>query len=168
MARYSLFGCQTTYMKFSTIKTAFMAFVTLGTFFMILDLFGLSQFSELRFFNLAIVIYFSNIVAKQNRLELLDKGYFQNFISLFRFNMLIVALSMIAIFVFTKYIDATIISQPENFLTIIHVETSAELLFALFAEGLSASIVVSYGILQYWKNIGLSSRGKSLDEYLKT
>ena len=53
-----------------------MAFVTLGTFFMTLDLFGLSQFSELRFFNLAIVIYFSNIVAKQNRLELLDKGYF--------------------------------------------------------------------------------------------
>ena len=168
MARYSQIACQTTYMKFSTIKTALMAFVTLGTFFMILDLLGLSRISELRFFNLAIVIYFSNIVAKQNKLELLDKGYFQNFISLFRFNMLIVALSMIAIFVFTKYIDATIISQPENFLTIIHVETSAELLFALLAEGLSASIVVSYGVLQYWKNIGLASGGKSREEYFKT
>jgi len=155
-------------MKASTVKIALIAYFTLGLLFFILHLVGLTEYNELRLLNVLIVIYFSNHVAKDNYNEINEKGYFQNFISLFRFNMLIVLLAMVSLFVYTSYIDTAILAQSESLFTIIPAHTESELLFALFAEGLSASVVVSYGILQYWKNPNLSSKPKTYEEFLKS
>jgi hypothetical protein len=127
----------------------------------------LTAYNELRLLNVLVVIYFSNHVAKNNFNEINEKGYFQNFISLFRFNMLIVALAMLSIYIYTSFIDPSILIQSESLFTIIPAHTEAELLFALFAEGLSASVVVSYGILQYWKNPNMG-KAKTYEEFLKS
>lgn len=154
-------------MKTSTIKIAIIAYIVLGILFLILHSVGLTVYNELRLLNVLVVIYFSNHVAKNNFNEINEKGYFQNFISLFRFNMLIVALAMLSIFVFTHYIEPSILVQSESLFTIIPAHTEGELLFALFAEGLSASVVVSYGILQYWKNPNMG-KVKTYEEFLKS
>ena len=155
-------------MKISTIKYAVLTYLLLGMLFLILRAMRLTEFTELRLLNILIVVYFSNLVAKKNIHEINYKGYFQNFISLFRFNMLIVILSMVSLYIFTALIDSSILSNSESFLTIIPVDSEAELLFALFAEGLSASIVVSYGILQYWKNMARARKTKTFAEFLKS
>lgn len=155
-------------MKISTVKLAFIAYLVLGIMFLALRELGLTEITELRLLNILVVIYFSNMVAKNNIHEINYKGYFQNFISLFRFNMVIVILAMVSLYIFTAYIDPSILAQSESLLTIIPVESGSELLFALFAEGLSASIVVSYGILQFWKNMGVSRRPKTYEEFLKS
>lgn len=155
-------------MKISTIKIAIAAYIVLGTLFLLLHLMGLTAFNELRLLNVLVVIYFSNLVAKSNFNEINEKGYFQNFISLFRFNMVIVGLAMLSIFVYTSYIDPSILAQSESLFTIIPAHTESELLLALFAEGLSASVVVSYGILQYWKNPSISGKTKTYEEFLKS
>ena len=153
-------------MKPMTSKITPAALATLITLTMLINVFGLPEDNKLLLLYLAIIIYFSNSAAKQSRCKLLAKGYFQNFIYSFRFNTLIVALSMISFFILTSYIVSTITSQPENFLTAIHVETRAESLFASLANWFSASVVVSYGVLQYWKK-EFSNRTKTLDDYLK-
>lgn len=154
-------------MKTTTIKIAIIAYIVLGLLFLILHSVGLTEYNELRLLNVLVVIYFSNHVAKNNFNEINEKGYFQNFISLFRFNMLIVALAMLSIYIYTSFIDPSILLQSESLFTIIPAHTESELLFALFAEGLSASVVVSYGILQYWKNPNMG-KVKTYEEFLKS
>ena len=153
-------------MKPATSKITLVALATLVTLAMLIKVIGLPQDGDLLLLYFAIIFYFSNSVAKQSKFKLLAKGYFQNSISFFGFNTLVVALSIISFFISTNYNNSTITSQLENFLTAIHAETGVESLYASLANWFSASVVMSYGVLQYWK-IDFSNRTKTLDDFLK-
>ena len=154
-------------MKTRTIIIAVQAFLSLAVFFTFVYSIEQAGNSFLRLFNLLLIIFFTNKVAKENAAEIYSAGYLSNIISLFRFNALIVLLVTISLAVFINYIDPTFAAaHGNNFLASISIASNGELLAAVAIEGLSASVVVSLGTLQFWKETG-GSKLKSAQEYFR-
>jgi len=129
-------------------------FGSISLYFFIMELVGLSDKSYLRFLNIIIVIYFVNRTIRQI-ITAGKGGYFSNFGSAIITSSIGVVLGIIGLSIyinFWKGIDY--VSELSAPIIGIGVEdlTMLEYCFALFAEGLASSVVVSFIIMQYWKN----------------
>lgn len=136
----------------NTIRFAIWMFLCIAVFFGIVHLLGWTHITELRAVNLVFVIYFSNKLALTNVRTVEDSGYLQNLASVFLANCLNVVLSFIGFFFFVRIISSDYLEAIMDSFILGKVEAMWQMYLALFIEGCASGAVVSFAVMQYWKN----------------
>ncbi len=127
-------------------------FIAIGIFFLALYALGLAGINELRYFNLVLVIYFSNKLAKKNATETDDMTYVKSLISVFGANLINVLLCIGGLLLFNVIFEPEFLSQVSTGVLIVQTTSFPQVILSLFIEGVAGSAVVSFILLQYWKN----------------
>lgn len=141
--------------KDETIKTGLQIFACVGVFFLIIYFLGLGEITELRYFNIAIVIFFTNRLAKKNARKREGNGYLQNLFSLFAANAVSVILSILGFVAFILLYDPHYLETlSSSFLWGGDLNLVAACL-GLLLEGMAGAAVMSFSVMQYWKNVKL-------------
>lgn len=136
----------------NTLRIAGAIFLSLLAFFLFMKLLGLERMTELRVFNLLIVIYFSNRLVQLNYIDDDKVDYVQNLFSILGANLLAVFASTIAVIGYIQLIDSGLIHAFENQLLWGSHLNLFQIFVGLLLEGMSGSMIVAFGIMQYWKN----------------
>ena len=132
-----------------SVRYAVKMFLGIGGFFMILYLLGLGHRSEFRILNLFIVIFFTAKLAEVNLIDDENIGYLRNLGSVFKANVICVLLSVLGLAGFVAFFDQTF---HRDYLLFANTDTLSEVLLTLALEGISTAAVISFGVMQYWKN----------------
>lgn len=138
--------------KQHTIRYGIYSFVGIALFFLLMKLCGLENVTFLRVFNLVIVVFMANRLAKLNLKENPDLDYFQALASLFISNVITVVLSIAGFALYTKFVDTAFLTHFKGGILWNGNITLQEALAALFLEGMAGSIMVSFIVMQYWKD----------------
>lgn len=136
----------------NTLRIAGAIFLSLLAFFLFMKLLGLERMTELRVFNLLIVIYFSNRLVQLNYIDDDKVDYVQNLFSILGANLLAVFASTIAVIGYIQLFDSGLIHAFENQLLWGSHLNLFQIFVGLLLEGMSGSMIVAFGIMQYWKN----------------
>lgn len=141
-------------MKTSRIITnGIIIFLGIGIYFLIMDALGLSRNIYLRLLNFVFVFYGVNRTIQGNFREGID-GYFTNLGAAF-----LTAFTGLVLSVFC-FMEYAVYKGGETYLEKLHAtyifggHTPSPYQFgaSLFLEGLAASMVVSFTLMQYWKD----------------
>lgn len=135
-----------------TIRTGIYSFIGIALFFLLMKLFGWEDIPYLRIFNLVIVVFMTNRLAKANFIENHDIEYSRAIASLFIANVITVVLSVFAFALYVKFIDRAFLVNFGDTLWIGGANIR-EVAAALFLEGIAGSIIVSFAVMQYWKDM---------------
>lgn len=127
-------------------------FAGIGLFFIITNIIGLGHVTELRLVNILIIMFFSARLARENVIDNEKINYLENLSSLFLANVINVALSVIGFVIYVSFIDPSFFAIIKEGLLFAHVENLYQVVFILAAEGLAGGAVVSFGMMQYWKD----------------
>ena len=136
----------------NTMKYGLKIFFSIGALFLGMNLLGLGHVSELRAANIIFVVYFTYQLASANKVDDDNITYTSNLLSLFLANFIAVVLCIIGVIVFVNLLP--------SYLEVISVgaiwantESLMQLVVALFFEGMAGSAIVSFSLMQYWKNV---------------
>lgn len=138
--------------KSKSVRYGVKMFLAIGIFFLILYALGLGDVAELRYFNLLFVIYFSNKLAKTNATEPKDKSYIKNLSSVFGANLINVLLCIGGLLLFNVIFEPEFLSHVTKGVLIVETTSVPQVIISLFIEGVAGTAVVSFVLLQYWKN----------------
>lgn len=141
-----------------TIRFGIYMFLSMVALFFIMKLMGLEKITELRLLNILIAGYFSNRLAQNNLIEDAEIDYVSNLGSLLFANMIAVFLSAISLFFYVKLIDPSFMLSLGNGFFLGNNLTIEKIAIAILMEGAAASIIVSFSLMQYWKNVKRKSR----------
>lgn len=142
-----------------TLRIAFQLFLAIVGFFILMKLFGLEKVTELRFFNILIVAFFTNRLARLNSIESEKPvGYLEGLRSLFFANAIAVVLSVVGFVIYASWIDPGFIDNFKAGLLIRENISLGEATAALFMEGMASAAIASFAIMQYWKDVRRTSR----------
>ena len=136
----------------NTFRIGIYMFLTIVAFFFVTKIAGLEQYTELRLFNIFIILYFSNRLARLNLIKMKNINYLNNLGSVFIANLMNVVLCSVSFFSYLTWTDPGLIKVIENSFLLGHHLTARSIVMALMVEGLASSIIVSFGVLQYWKS----------------
>jgi hypothetical protein len=126
--------------------------MTIGGFFLVANMMGYGHVTELRIVNILFVILFTSLLARKNWIEEEGIEYVGNFLSLLSANILNVLLCMIGFIVYTSMYNPDYLDTVSNGLLWNSERSIAQVLIALFFEGMAGSAVVSFAVMQYWKD----------------
>lgn len=135
-----------------TYRIATYMFLTITAFFFVIKGFGLDEYSYLRFFNIFIIIFYSNKLALLNLIEKSDLSYLANYRSIFVANAIAIILSSIGLFLYLTFLDTQYLSVLEKGLLFGNHLDVSQIIGAVFIEGMASSVIVAFGVMQYWKN----------------
>ena len=130
-----------------------MIFIGIGIYFLTMELLGLSDVFILRMLNILIVVYFVNKVIKSNyregRIEYLD-----NLISGAITSLIGVALSVAGLLAYISFKGGNeYLSQlSKNFLFGGGEPSMYQYCIGLLFEGIASSIIITFTLMQYWKD----------------
>lgn len=135
------------------INNGIKSFLGLGIYFLTIEFLGLTHTTFLRMLNIFIVGYFMHKSITQRVME--GRNFLTLFGSAFFTNLIAVLLSTIALSGYIYFLRGaehiSTLSQP--LLSIGHFKLSVgQFSFAIFAEGLSSGVIMSFVFMQYWKN----------------
>lgn len=136
----------------NTLRYGLKMFAGIGLFFILTNLLGLGKITELRAVNLVIILYFTSRLALENIIDDDKVNYLSNLSSLFAANILNIILSLIALVIYVKLIDVEYLQVLINDSLFAQVNSLTEICIVLAAEGVAGGAVVSFGVMQYWKN----------------
>lgn len=139
-------------MKSKEFNNGFQIFIAIGIYFLLMELLGLSHVFLLRIFNIFIVIYFLNRVIKSNYREGKTE-YLENLVSLTQASLIGVAFSVAALYIYINLKGGTpyLAKLSQNFL--FGAEPSIyKYSIGLLFEGIASSIIISFTLMQYWKD----------------
>ncbi|WP_320815994.1 hypothetical protein [Flavobacterium sp.] len=135
------------------LKNGFLIFLGIGLFFLAMDFLGLANKNYLRALNAFIVLYGINRTIKTN----LHNGvtnYLENFISGFKTGIIGVFLGIIGliIYVYAKGGESYLSTLSETYFFI--GKTNIIMYCSvLFFEGVASSLIGSFTLMQYWKDV---------------
>ncbi len=135
------------------LNNGIKAFLVLGIYFIVIELLGVKHTAFLRLLNIFIVAYFVNKSIKGSIGE--GKGFIALFGSAFFTNLIAVVLSTVALVVYINFFKGVshIESLAQPLLALSGFELSlSQFTFAIFAEGFASGVILSFGMMQYWKN----------------
>lgn len=135
------------------INNGIKSFFGLGIYFLTIEFFGLTHTTFLRMLNIFIVAYFMNKSITQRVTE--GRNFLTLFGSAFFTNLIAVLLSTIALSGYIYFLRGAehINTLAQPLLSIGHFKlTVSQFSFAIFAEGLSSGVILSFVFMQYWKN----------------
>jgi hypothetical protein len=128
-----------------------MMFLATGFFFLGLYALGLTEYSELRFFNLVIILYVSFKLGQLNVDEFGEGSYVRNLGSIFMANSINVMLCMVGLLVFDAAIGFTFLDSASRGILLVESASVTQTMIALFLEGMAGAAVVSFITMQFWK-----------------
>lgn len=132
------------------LSYGFYSFLGIGSFFLLMKAIGLEDVAALRIFNIPIVLYFANRLARINFREHTD--YLSGLSSLFLSNAFAVILVSLSFMFYVKVLDPQFLAHFEGGIMLTKNITLFQAMAALFLEGMAGSIVVSFTMMQYWKD----------------
>lgn len=135
------------------LLNGFIIFLGIGIYFLIIEFAGLADEFYLRIFNLFIVAFGVNLTLKQNHDEGIQ-GYFRNLISGFVTSMIGAILSVGTLYFYIQYKggEEYLKSLSDAFLFGGGHLNAAYYTVGLLFESVASSAIVSFVLMQYWKN----------------
>jgi hypothetical protein len=138
--------------KNHTWKYGIYMYLTFIVFFFSMKAIGIHEITELRAVNVLFIVFFSNKLVQLNYIEYAKIDYINNLFSVLGANLFAVALSSISILFYVSWIDSTFIQAFDNEILWGNDLTIHQVFVGLFIEGMAGAMVVSFGVMQYWKN----------------
>ncbi|HKX87350.1 MAG TPA: hypothetical protein VJL37_11815 [Flavobacterium sp.] len=140
------------------IYNGVMIFIGIGIYFLSMELLGLSDVFLLRLLNIFIVVYFVNKTIKSNYAEG-KTAYLDNIISGSLTSLTGVALSVAALlaYISMKGGDAYLAKLSQNFLFGGGQPSMYQYCIGLLFEGIASSIIITFTLMQYWKDRRIKS-----------
>ena len=135
------------------IKNGFLIFLGIGAFFLLMDLLGFADKNYLRILNAFIVLYGINRTIKYN-FSHGNSEYLDNLISGFKTGILGVILGIIGLIVFV-YLKGgeTYLSRLSDTFFFVGKTNIIKYCSVLFFEGIASSLIGSFVLMQYWKDV---------------
>ena len=135
------------------LNNGILIFIGIGIYFLIMELLGLSHLFFLRMLNIFIVIYFLNKTIKSNYNEG-KADYLENLVSGTLTALIGVILSVIGLLVYISIRggDAYLAKLSQNFLFGGGTPSMNQYCIGLFFEGIASSIIITFTLMQYWKD----------------
>jgi len=141
-------------MKFSReLTNGIIIFLGIGIYFIILEFAGLSDQVYLRFLNILFVAYGVNRTIKSNQADGI-RGYNTNFVSAVMTSMIGAVLSIASLLAYVQYKggEAYLKNLSDNFIFGGGELTINHYCIGLLFESVAASLIVSFCLMQYWKD----------------
>ncbi len=135
------------------LNNGIMIFMGIGVYFLTMEFLGLSDIFILRLLNIFIVVYFVNKVIKSNykegRIEYLD-----NLISGTITSLIGVALSVAGLLAYISFKGGNeyLTQLSKNFLFGGGEPSMYQYCLGLLFEGIASSIIITFTLMQYWKD----------------
>ena len=144
------------------MRYAFYTFLGIASYFLLMKLVGMENVTGLRVFNIVIVVYFMNRLARKNLNENPDLNYVEGLGSLLLANVMTIALSVASFVGYVKFIDPQFLNRYEGGLFWLSNDMSLwHTVVSLFMEGMAGAIIISFVLMQYWKDIRNTLKPKS-------
>ena len=124
----------------------------IGAFFGLVYTLGYGHVSELRLFNLIIVLYFTNRLIRENLATSDHIGYLENLGAAFLANLICVVLCLVGLAIFVGLVDFSYFESVNKGTMWSKASSFSEVALVLFLEGMSSAAIISFGLMQYWKN----------------
>ena len=134
------------------IKTGIYIYLCITAWFFIMKLFGWDTIPELRFVNLLFAVFFTNRLARSNAHEIEEIGYLRNLHTLLTANGVAVVLSVLSLMAYVYLIDPQSLEILEAGFFWGSELSLAKIAVGLTLEGAAASLIVSFILMQYWKD----------------
>lgn len=128
-------------------------FICIALFFLIMELAGLSDQIYLRLVNFIFVIYGINRTIKQNYADHIN-GYFTNLLSAILTGVVSLALGLAAFVAYVEYNGGQeyLRNFKESYIFGGGDPSIYQFVIGLALEGAAASVIVSFALMQYWKD----------------
>lgn len=141
-------------MKFSRLLiNGLIIFIGIAVYFLLIEALGLQDQIYLRLVNFVFVIYGVNRTIKSNVHDGI-RGYVKNILAGFITAMVGLIVGLIAFMIYIEYKGGN--TYLETFADSYIFGGGSPLLyqfcFGLFVEGAASSMIVSFAMMQYWKN----------------
>lgn len=140
------------------IKNGFLIFLGIGIFFLLMDLFGFADKNYLRILNAFIVLYGINKTIQFN-FNHGNSDYLDNLISGFKTGIIGVVLGIIGLilFVYIKGGESYLTKLSDTFF-FVGKTNIIKYCSVLFFEGIASSLIGSFALMQYWKDVIVNSK----------
>lgn len=140
--------------RYGEVRGGVLIFLATGLFFLLLEVFDLASYSYLKVVNVLFVIVGVRSVLKYN-LRKGQSGYIQNLLSGFLASLIGVSLSVLALVIYLGLIVPTgyYSTLSEGSILFTGAENAYQFLFGVLIEGLSSSLIISYILMQGFKNV---------------
>jgi hypothetical protein len=136
-----------------TVAFGLYMFLCYVALFFIMKLFGWEVITELRILNIFIAIFFSNRLAKFNVFSNSQRStYLGNLSSLMVANLIAVLASALGLMIYATAIDKVLMESIGGGFLFGENLTVNQVAVALVLEGSAISAIVSFSLMQYWKN----------------
>lgn len=141
-------------MKFSRLLiNGLIIFIGIALYFLLIEALDLKDQIYLRLVNFVFVIYGVNRTIKSNYHDHIN-GYLTNLLSGFITAMVGLILGLIAFMIYVEYKggDAYLETFKDSYIFGGGDPSLYQFCFGLFIEGAAASMIVSFAMMQYWKD----------------
>jgi len=128
-------------------------YIAIGIFFVIMDKLGWSDIIYLRLVNFIFVIYGVNRTIRSNFKDGIN-GYFTNLAAAFLTAFISLVLGVFSFMLYVEYMggERHLESYASNYIFGGGDPSPYQFGIGLFVEGLAASAVVSFALMQFWKD----------------
>lgn len=135
------------------VNNGIMIFIGIGIYFLSMELLGLSGVFFLRMLNILIVVYFVNKTIKSNYKEG-KVEYLENLISGTLTSLIGVFLSVAGLLAYINMRGGNVYLEKlsQNFLFGGGHPSMYQYCIGLFFEGIASSIIITFTLMQYWKD----------------
>lgn len=140
-------------MKISRIiANGIIIFIGIALFFLLMEVLNLTNHVYLRLFNFVFVIYGVNLTIKQNNKDHID-GYLTNLSSAFLTAFVSLILGILSFLAYAGYKGGeTYIDHHVKSYIFGGSPSVPQFAMGLLLEGMAASVIVSFTLMQIWKN----------------
>jgi hypothetical protein len=140
-------------MRHNTMRYAFYSFLGIASFFLLMKLVGMENVAGLRVFNLVIVIYFMNRLARRNLQDDPNLNYVEGLGSLLLANVMTVVASVLGFVAYVRFLDPDFLNNYKAALFWLSNDMNLwRTVVSLFMEGMAGAIIISFTLMQYWKD----------------
>jgi hypothetical protein len=140
------------------IKNGILIFVGIGLFFLLMDLFGLADKNYLRILNAFIVLYGILKTIKSNYANG-TTDYLENLLSGFKTGVIGVVLGIIGLIIFVQIKGGEVYLAKLSDTFFFGGKTNLiKYCAVLFFEGIASSLIGSFVLMQYWKDVPAFSK----------
>ncbi|MFC4738624.1 hypothetical protein ACFO3U_01310 [Flavobacterium ponti] len=140
------------------LKNGIVIFLGIGIFFLLMDFLGLADKNYLRILNAFIVLYGINETIKTNS-KAGKTDYLENLVSGFKTGVIGVFLGIVGLIVFI-YIKGgeSYLDRLSNTFFFGEDNNIIKYCSILFFEGIASSLIGSFTLMQYWKDVELKAK----------
>jgi hypothetical protein len=135
------------------IINGILIFIAIGLFFLLMDVLGLSHIIYLRLINFVFVIWGINRTIKSNFNDNIN-GYFTNIASAILTGFVSLGLSVFSFMLYAEYKGGE--KYLQNFASDYIFgggnPSPAQFAIGLTIEGVAAAVIVSFALMQFWKD----------------